>query len=51
MGDISIHEEGSVDTVGMYGEAMTANSIMDIGGTWCNEFGEHALCVTLKGVW
>ena len=42
-GGSKIHEGNGTDTVGAYGEAMTASSIMDIAGTSCNKFGEEQL--------
>ena len=29
--------------MGAYGKAMTANSIIDIAGTWCNKFDKEQL--------
>ena len=37
-------------TVGAHSEAMTASSIIDIAGTWCNKFGKEQLKATLKDV-
>ena len=36
--------------MGAHGEDMTASSIMDIAGTWCNQFGDEQLKATLKDV-
>ena len=36
MGGINIHEGGIIGTMGDHDEAMTASSIMDVAGTWCN---------------
>ena len=47
----NIHEGsgiGTVCTIGAHGDAMTAHSIMDITGTWCNKFGEEQLKATLR---
>ena len=34
----NIHEGSGTGTIGAHGGAMTASSIMDITGTWCNKF-------------
>ena len=36
--------------VSAHGEAMTASSIMDITGIWCNKFGKEQLKAMLKDV-
>ena len=46
----NIHEGSDTGTIGAHGEAMTANRIMDIAGTWCNKFGEKQLKATSKDV-
>ena len=40
-GSINIHEGGCIGTMGMHGKAITASTIMDIAGTWCNQFGKE----------
>ena len=47
---INIHEDGSIGTMGMHGEAMTGSSIMGITRVWCNQFGKEQLKATLKDV-
>ena len=46
----NIHEDSGTGTVGAHGGAMTASSIMDITGTWCNKFGKEQLKATLRDV-
>ena len=46
----NIHGGSGTGTVGAHGKAMTASSIMDIVGTWCNKIGEEQLKATLKDV-
>ena len=47
---INIHEGSDICTMGMHGETTMANSIMDIAGTWCNQFGKKHQKATLKEV-
>ena len=46
----NIHKGSVIDTMCAHGEAMTASSIMDIPGTWCNKFSKEQLKATLKDV-
>ena len=39
----NIHEGSDAGTIGAHGEAMTASSIMNISGTWCNKFCKEPL--------
>ena len=44
----NIQEGSGTGTMGTHGQAMTASSILDIAGTWCNKFGKEQLKATLK---
>ena len=46
----NIHQGSGTGTIGEHGDAMTARSIMDTAGTWCNKFSEEQLKATLKDV-
>ena len=46
-GGSNICKDSGKGTVGAYGEAMSASSIMNIAGTLCNKF-EEQLKATLK---
>ena len=49
-GGSNICEGSGAGTIDTHGKAMTASSIMDIAGTWCNKFGKEQLKATLKDV-
>ena len=49
-GNSNIHEGSGTGIIGAHGKAMTASSIMDIAGTWCNKFGEEQLKANEKNV-
>ena len=46
----NLHKGIGTGTIGAHCKAMTASSIMDIAGTWCNKFGEEQLKATLRDV-
>ena len=45
----NIHEGSDAGTTGAHSKTMTASSIINIAGTWCNKFGKQ-LKATLKDV-
>ena len=42
-GHSNTHKGNGGGTIGAYGKDMSASSIMDISGTWCNKFDKEQL--------
>ena len=49
-GGSNMHKGRGTCPVGAHYKTMTASSIMDIAGTWCNKFCKEQLKATLKDV-
>ena len=49
-GGSNVCKGSGTGTVGEHGKAITASSIMDITGAWCNKFGKEQLKATLTDV-
>ncbi len=47
----NVQEPPSVTTLGQHGTAATASKLVDIGGHWCDQYGDELVQACLTNVW